>query len=530
MASAVGRIMKKTASLAGATFASRALGLIRVVLMAKALGGGTVASAWNLAFRIPNLFRRVFGEGLIGTVLITMMGQTIEVRGRDNARKRFSTIFMWLSLILCGCCVAAAALALLLRRFFPQEHISLALGLLPLLMPYCIFICLVGVMTSALNSVKVFFLPAAASLLLNLCLIGALLWVCPRYADRPAHMLEILAYAVLVSGVLELISLLMLMKKQGFLPLLSRRLFKRTRVLAEMWALALPGLLGAVAYQLSVLTDAVIAAWISSYAVAALSYSERLVYLPIGVFAVAMGAVSLAEMTSMAQKRDYQALIATQFASLRYLLFLTVPLALFMALFHVQILRLVYCRGAFDDRALHETASAMFFYCFGIPSFAALKVTLTGFYARKDMKTPMYVSVFCIVLNLILNLLLMRPLKQGGIALATAICSCLNNLILFWLLQRKLGKLPLKSLARFLALLLPVSLAGLYPAKWVYDLTARSFGTGNGIKIFPALAAGALCYLAIFIILAILLKMDELKAVSTRIFRKRGSQWNFTKS
>ncbi len=522
MASAAARILKKTTSLAGATFASRLLGFLREILMANALGGGAAASAWSLAFKIPNLFRRIFGEGLIGTVLIPMMAQTIGRHGQENARKRFSTIFMWLSLILCICSVAVSGIALLLRPCFEREHLVLACELVPLLMPYCIFICLIGVMTSILNSVKVFFLPAVFSLLLNLCMIAALLWVCPLYTGEPFRMLSALTYAVLLSGVLEFILLLMLLKKYGFLPTLCGKLFRRLRALKELWVLALPGLLGALAYQGSVLADGLIAAWISPYAAASLSYSERLIYLPVGVFAVAFGTVSLAEMSSLAQKHDYETLVSTQFASLRFLLFLTVPLTAFMCLFHEEILRLVYFRGAFDERALRETSQALFCYAFGIPAFSSMKVVLTGFYSRKDMKTPMMVSVSCMALNLVLNLLLMIPLKQGGIALATVIGSYLNNLILLGLLQKELKCLPLGQLARFFCLTVLLSLPGLWPAKWLYGQVNSRIGAVAGVGIFPSLAAAGFIFLAIFLILAILLRIDEVKTFSNRIFRKKG--------
>ncbi len=523
MASAVVNILKKTTSLAGATFASRLLGFLREILMAAVLGGGAVASAWAFAFKVPNLFRRVFGEGLIGTVLIPMMSHTIQRNGRESARKRFSTIFLWLSLILGVICIVVSSISLLCLRFVTQEHFVLALKLIPLLMPYCIFICLIGVMTSVLNSVKVFFLPAVLSLLLNVFMIACLLWVCPMFDGQPEKMLDSLALSVLLSGVLELFLMLVLLKRYGFLPGVSKELFLRTRALLELWHLALPGLAGALAYQFSVLSDAIIAGWISPFAVAALSYSERLIYLPIGVFAVAFGTVSLTEMSYMAQKKDYPQLIATQFSSMRYLLFLTVPLAAFLCVFHIPIIRLTFYRGLFDDRALAETAQALFFYSFGIPAFAAMKVTLAGFYSRKDMRTPMFVSIFCVLLNLVLNLILMHPLKQGGIALSTVISSYLNNLILLYLLQRRIGGIPIAATFRFLSVLMVVSLAGLWPAKQVFDYLLRWGAAKTWFGVFPPLCAGAGVYLAIFLILAILLRMDEMKLFFKHFSRKKGA-------
>ena len=171
MSSALNSILKRVGGLAGATFASRLLGFFREILTASILGGGTIASAWSLAFMVPNLCRRVFGEGLLATVLIPMMTHTIERYGHDTARRRFSTIFIWLSLVLCVITVIVSSVSMMLLPFASAPRVELTLKLIPLVMPYCIFICLIGAMTSLMNIFKVFFLPALVSLGLNICLI-----------------------------------------------------------------------------------------------------------------------------------------------------------------------------------------------------------------------------------------------------------------------------------------------------------------------------------------------------------------------
>lgn len=520
MASTVISILKRSASLAGATLASRVLGFLREILMAQVLGGGAVASAWSFAFKIPNLFRRVFGEGLLGPVLVPLITQSIEKNGKDNARKQFSTIVMWMTLILCVCSTAVSGISVICLQIVHQKHLVLACQLIPLLMPYCIFICLIGMVTSALNSLRVFFLPAVLSLLLNLCMIGALLWLCPLFSDEPFRMLSSLAYAVLLSGILELILIMVLLKVNSFQISITWKNFIRVGILKEVWQLMLPGLLGAVSYQLSVMADSLIAAWISPYAVSALTYSERLIYLPIGVFAMAFGTVSLTEMSVMAQKKDYRSLVRTQFASMRYLLFLTVPLMSFMAVFHRDLIRLFYFRGAFDYRALDATADALLFYTAGIPAFAAMKITLIGFYSRKEMKTPMLVGIVCNILNLILNLVLMGPLKQGGLALSTAICSYLNNIILLVILNRQIGGVPMKETARHFLELFALSLTGLYPAWKLYQILKGLTGGARGFELIPAMAGAAACYLALYLFFAVLLELDEMKTLSRQIFKK----------
>ena len=521
MATPITSILRKTTSLAGATLASRVLGFVREILMAHVLGGGAVASAWSFAIKIPNLSRRVFGEGLLGTVMVPLLSQTMVQDGKNRARQQFSTVFIWLTAILCLCSIVVSGVSLIVLQFVKQEHLVLTCQLIPLVMPYCIFICLIGTATSALNSLKVFFLPACLSLLLNVCMIAALLWVCPRFRAEPFRMLSALAYAVLLSGILELVLILLVACKYGMMPVFSRANLFRTDVIREVVRLIAPGLLGAGSYQLSVIFDGILANWISPYAVSALTYSERLIYLPIGVFAVAFGTVSLPEMSRMAQRKDYASLVETQFASLRYLLFLTLPLMSFFALFHRDLVQLFFLRGAFDETALNETSWALFCYSCGIPAFAALKVTLTGFFSRKEMKIPMLVSVSCNVLNLILNLILMGPMKQGVLALSTAICAYVNNIVLLLILNRQLGCVPLKKTAGHFLLLAVMTLPGLYLAYWVYHYVNHFIGAMSGFALIPAMAAAGAIYAAIYLLLAVVLKLDEVK-ILTRRFRRKG--------
>ena len=524
MAPSVVNLLKRTASLAGATLASRVLGFLREILMADVLGGGAVASAWSLAFKFPNLCRRVFGEGLLVPVLVPLISQSLEKEGKDYAARRFSTIFMWMTLILCTISVVVSAGSLVWLLFAEQKQVVLACQLIPLVMPYCIFICLVGISTAALNSLRMFFLPAMVSLLLNICMIGALVWLCPLFLNRPFRMLSALSYAVLFSGLLELALVIILLKSQRFTLSFTWANFKRLHILKEVLLLMLPGLLGAIAYQVSVMTDGIIAIMISPYAASAMTYSERLIYLPIGVFAVAFGTVSLPEMSGMAQRRDYAALIETQFASMRYLLFLTVPLMSFMFLFHKELIRLFFYRGAFDYRALNETAYALVFYTAGIPAFAALKITLTGFYSRKEMKTPMLVGVGCNILNLILNLILMVPLKQGGLALSTAICAYINNFVLLVILQKQIGGVPLKETAWHFLVLFTISLPGLFPARdFYYYLRDLTGGASSGFGLVPAMAGAGLFYMGIYLLIAVLMGLDEVKTLIRQILKRKGA-------
>ena len=315
----------------------------------------------------------------------------------------------------------------------------------PVVMPYCVLICLIGIITSLLNSLRSFVLPALASLLLNACLIAALALGAAGFCrGSSVEFLRMLGISVLISGALELVVLGGLLKKFGMVPEFSKRSILNFSAISEILKLALPGLIGMSALQVSVLCDRAIAMSIDNNAAAALTYSDRLIYLPIGIFAVAFGTVSLSVMSEAAAAKKLKSMLMMLFSSMRQLLFITIPLAVYMLFFGRNLLDILFRRGAFDETALNASAYALFWYAFGIPAYAATKVTVSGFYSRKQMKTPVYVSIVCIVLNVILSLSLMHPMRQGGIALATAVTAYLNNFILLYILRRDLGRMPLK--------------------------------------------------------------------------------------
>ena len=427
-----------------ATLLSRVLGLFRVILEAGILGGGALASAWQLAFMVPNMFRRFLGEGALGTAMVPMVSHALEKDGRDETRRQLSMIFITLGIVLAGLVVIITGISFLLRLWVVVERGRLALELIPLLMPYAFFMCFVGVISSVLNSVKVFFLPALGALLLNISIIACLLFVAPSLGKDYYAILQALSYAVLIAGAVQLGLMLLLLHRHKMFPMKMESFRNGSKVVKELFRLTLPGLIGASALQFSLLTDRLIAAFIGDYAVPALTYSDRIVYLPIGIFALSLGAVLLPNMSRAAAKDDFEELFSNLRLALRCLLYLCIPIAVFTVLFRVPLLRLLYMRGAFTEVSLQETAWAMLFYACGIPFFATTKILVPAFYARKDMTTPLKISVLCILVNLVLSLSLMVWLRQGGIALATVIASLLNNFLLLWVLHKRFKNYDLK--------------------------------------------------------------------------------------
>ena len=387
--------LKSSLGVAFATLLSRALGLVRVMFEARVLGGGSVASAWFLAFSIPNLFRRLLGEGALGTALIPLVAQAEAEHGPDKVRRDLGVVFAVLSLILALVVALIAGGALGLRAFarsetgaamFPllaTERMQLVLAILPLLMPYAFFICLVGVVGAVLNTRKEFVLPALGALLLNFFLIGGLGWGYYR-AIPPAGLpqfLNVLSFLVLGSGALQLVLMLLLLWYHGRFPSLKRESFRDCAILKQLWKLVLPGMIGGAALQISFLVDRMLAIWLGPQAVPALNNVDRIVDLPIGIFALALGSVLMANMAQAAARGSREELAEDLVFSLRHVYFVCIPMAVLVMLFWQPLIRMLCLGGNYTESDLEATRYVAIFYGAGIPSFCVLKVVLPVYYA-----------------------------------------------------------------------------------------------------------------------------------------------------
>ncbi|MDD3887136.1 MAG: murein biosynthesis integral membrane protein MurJ [Victivallaceae bacterium] len=444
-------ILKSSLGVAFATMLSRALGLVRVMFEARALGGGAFASAWMLAFAIPNLFRRMLGEGALGNALIPTISQAEKEYGPERVRRDLGIVFVALSALLAIIVVIVSAVSVVLGKMAGSDwagefatdgtlnRFRMVFGLLPLLMPYAFFICLVGAIGAVLNTCKQFVLPALGALLLNFFLISGLAW---GYwhgvsGQELGPFLNMLSYLVLASGAVQLAFMLLLLWKYGRFPMFSHGMFHNNTVLRQLWKLVLPGILGASALQLSFLADRLLAICVGPQAVPALTNVDRIIDLPIGIFAISLGGVLMASMARSAANGELGSMSDDLYFSRRHVIFVCVPMAVTVMFFWRPIISMLCLGGNYTESDLEATRYVAIFYGAGIPLFCSIKVILPMFYSRKDMKFPFYSSLIAIAVNICLNLILMWPLKQGGIALATVIGSLVNNEILLRRLRKE---------------------------------------------------------------------------------------------
>nr|WP_306768500.1 murein biosynthesis integral membrane protein MurJ [Roseomonas sp. AR75] len=426
------------ATVGGWTMASRILGFARDMLIAAKLGAGPVADAFFVALKLPNLFRRLFGEGAFNAAFVPAFAGTYAAEGarqaRDLANSLAGLMTIWLSsLVILGVIFMPQVLFVLAPGFVGEAvRFPLAVELTRITFPYLLFICLTALVSGVLNGMDRFGAAAAAPVLFNLMAMAALFGLTP-FVATPGHAL---AWGVMASGIAQLALVLVAARSAGMAinPLSRPRLTPAVRgVLRRM----LPGLVGAGVTQLNLAIDVVIASLLPAGAVSFLYYADRVAQLPLGVIGAAVGTALLPLLSR--QLRSGQRLSAhrSQNRAIELSLAFALPAAFAMAVAAVPIVSALFERGAFGAAAAHATAMTLVAYAIGLPAFVLVKALTPGFFARGDTATPVKVGFGIVLLNLMLNLALTPILAHVGIALATSVAAWVNVGVLGWLLVRR---------------------------------------------------------------------------------------------
>ncbi len=424
---------------------SRVLGLGRDVLFASVLGTGPLMAAFVFAFTIPNLFRGLFGEGAFAAAFVPVFSEALEKEDRQTAWQGACRVISVLAVALGGMVLAVMAIAWLSGWCLTQAraHIRLGLELTAWFVPYALLVCLAGALGSVLTSLRRIAVPAFSPVLLNLFLIAAAVGV-GRLPEASRMRPALLVAGVLGAGVAQLVAPLWRCRSMGlsfrFSP--SRHAPEVRKVLG----LLVPVLFGVGILQLNTLVDRMLAFYLGATATSSLYFSQRLVLLPVGLFGVAMGVNTLPVMARAWSRGDQEAMGWTVSYALRQVLFLTLPALAALWVLREPMVRLLFERGSFGELSGRETLWALAFYLPGLPAFVCAKVAVTPFHAAQDTRTPVRIALLCLVMNVVLNLILMQFLKQGGLALATTICAWLNVGLLLGLTRRRLPTFRLRGL------------------------------------------------------------------------------------
>lgn len=419
------------------TLASRILGFLRDVLIAEELGAGMVADAFFVALKLPNLFRRLFGEGAFSAAFIPAFAGMLATEGREKAR-RFAeevsaVLILWLALFSIAAVLVMPWLMFVLAPGFAEipEKFALAVHLTRITFPYLLLICVAAECAAVLNGLDRFAAAAAAPLLFNIFLIAALLFLTP-YVPTAGHAL---AYGVTASGVAQLVVLLFAVAHAG-VPLRLRlpRLTPAVRLVMRRMA---PGIVGVGVTQINLLVDTIVASFLASGSVSVLYYADRINQLPLGVIGAAVGTALLPVLSREVRAHARLTAHRTLNRAIEFTLALTLPAAVGLGVVAFPIVRVLFERGAFSQSDVALTAAALAAYALGVPGTVLAKVLAPRFFADGDTATPVAVAVVAMVVNIALIAVFVWPLRATGIALAASLSALLNAALLWLLLARR---------------------------------------------------------------------------------------------
>lgn len=436
------RVIRSALIVGAFTSMSRVLGMVRDLLTAGMFGTSLPMSAFVVAFRIPNLFRRLFGEGALSSAFIPVFMEVRKNEGDAPAHQLASRV---LSLAAVGLVVLTAAgilaAGLMMRGAEPGTQRALILPLTQIMLPYMILICLVALCAAVLNSYHHFTTPALSPSLMNLTWIFTVIVICPLFGSTLEERIYGLAWGVLLSGVIQFVVQLPALKRQGFHFRFS--LAWHDPRIARVFLLMGPATLGLAVTQINTMINSLMAAWIGPWAPAALFYSERLLYLPQGILATAMSTVLLPVFASHAAEKRNNEILATMNHSLRMLMFVMTPAAIGLLVLSRPIVQMLFEWGEFDSSSTDLTTIALQCYAPGLLFFSFSKVFVPAFYAHQDTRTPVKIGIISVALNLVLNVIFLITLpvhiKHAGLAASTVIAEFFNGAALAWLVHRRLG-------------------------------------------------------------------------------------------
>ncbi|HZH12038.1 MAG TPA: murein biosynthesis integral membrane protein MurJ [Microvirga sp.] len=440
-------MFKKILSVGGWTLISRLTGFIRDVVIAAVMGVGPVADAFFVAFRIPNHFRAIFGEGAFNNAFLPTYAQVLETEGEKSA-KSFASRITTLMLIVQIALLIAAFLAMpgVVRLLAPgfsdePEKFDLAVSLTRITFPYLLLITIVTIYSAILNAHDRFWAAAAAPVLLNVAMIAALavVFLFPNAGYAAA-------WGVTISGALQLVLVWWETRKVIASPRIERP--RMDRPMKTFFKALGPAVIGSAGVQLAIFADTIIASFLPTGAVSSLYYADRLYQLPLGVIGIAAGTVLLPEMSRRIAAGDEAGAYAAQNRTVGLTLALAAPFLVAFLVMPDLIMSALFQRGAFSAEAAQRAGAVLAAYGLGLPAAVLIRSAVSSFYARSDTATPLIASLTAVGVNVLVKILLMDTYGVVGLALGTAIGVWVNLVLLFVLAYRRGWTAPNRSLAK----------------------------------------------------------------------------------
>lgn len=505
------KITKAASTIGMGTLLSRILGFFRDMVIAHFFGAGMSADAFFVAFRIPNLWRRLVGEGSLTISFIPVYTEYLHQRSEEETREVTHIAFTLMGVVLLlitilGILFSPVIVQIIAPGFAKiPEKFHLTVTLNQIIFPYLFFMGLFALCMGILNSYRHFFAPAIAPIFLNISIILCVFLFYPSF-QKPVMTLAI---GVLAGGVIQLLFQIPFLWQKG---ITFRFNFNFGHpAIKRIGGLMVPGLIGTAVYQLNVFIDTIFASFLPGGSVSYLFFADRLLEFPLGIFAIAIGMASLPSLSVLASQGKVEELKNALFFTFRLTTFISIPAMVGLIALKTPIINLLFQRGLFDYTATVLTAQALLCYSVGLWAIAGVRILAPAFYALQDTWTPLKIAIICLVANVVLNavFIFFTPLKHAGLALATSLSSILNLILLCGKLNLKLGGIEIsesaKSLIRVLLCSLPMGLT----AYLICSLRDWSTTGGAPEKVL-VLLAGIVVGLAVYLLCSYWTKNEEL--------------------
>jgi len=515
------KITKAATTIGIATLLSRILGFLRDIVIANFFGAGMAADAFFVAFRLPNLWRRLVGEGSMAISFIPIYTEYLTTRSEEESKELTHIAFTLAGTLLAILTILGIVFAPLLVRIiapgwakkFP-ETFQLTVTLSQIIFPYIFFMGLFALAMGILNSRRHFFAPSLAPVFLNICMIlSVLLFV--FYLKPPVLTL---AFGVLAGGLLQFLFQIPFLLKKGITFRFNFDV--RHPAIRRIGLLMVPGLIGTAVYQLNVFVDTIFASFLPRGSVSYLYYADRLMEFPLGIFAVAMGMAALPSFSELASRGRKEELSETVSFTFRLVSFISVPALVGLIALKTPIINLLFQRGVFDEHATQMTARALLCYCVGLWAIAGVRTVVPAFYALQDTRTPLKIGVVCLGANVVLIAALIVPLQHAGLALATSLSSILNLVLLSRGLRKALGKIDfrkdIESLTRHFACSVPMGLAA-----YLICSSGEWTQTGDSLPKLFLLMIGIIAGVGAYLACSYLIRDEEMLFLLEMVKRKR---------
>lgn len=522
-------ILKSISQFSTLTFLSRIFGLIRDWLFARFFGADGTMDAFLIAFKIPNFFRRLFAEGAFSQVFIPILvGNDPNIKNNKSAyqlsnkqrelasgiaARLYTTVFVF-------CCLGMILSPWIISLFAPgfahyPEQSLLSAELLRITFPYLLLITVVALLNGLLNVVGHFATGAALPVILNLCFILATLYFQALF-DPP---IKVLAVAVFIAGLGQLIAIAWVAHRQGLLILPRWRISPENKQqLRKMGRMLIPALFSVSIIQINLLVDILLASGLSQGSISWLYFGQRLMELPNGVFIVAISTVILPTFSYLLKNQSVSEFSPHVDRAVLLGLFITLPSLLGLVVFDNAIISLLFGGGAFDDTDVINSAKALKAYAFSLPAFMLIKIYSPCFFAYQNTKTPLLCSIIAVMINIALSLLLIQSLAHVGLAIATSIAAWVNALLLYICLikQGKVLFFQAKIEACKLMIINGIFALGLYQASSYLDNWVDWDKWQQGLSLLGIITISV----SIYMLLALLFRLNIKQWLVWRINNK----------